>query len=372
MPLPATRQAIGAVAEILRAELTSRTSAVTVDVGRPEAAAGSGGPKFNLFLFEVALDPSLRNHPLDKGQPDPLWLVLRFLLTAFDSGGESDSIDAQHLLGEAMLALQELNYLRPNLAPLVDNPEPLKITLDHADADLLAKLMQGQNDHYRTSIAFQVRPVMLAFTTPASQAPLVRTIGPPGNEGVVVLPTMGPVVTSVDPERFEAGAQLTITGLDLAADNVEVLFNSTPVAPDHVQPDRVLVTVPATLSAGSYLIRVARLLPSGRRFSSNPALGRLVPTLVSATVPNPLGVSGPNRFGLLRLNGSRLGGPDDSIFVSFYRGSVALTMEVQGTAAQTNLDVDVPLESAIPAGDYLIILRVNGEQAIESPEVNWT
>ena len=32
----------------------------------------------------------LRNMPLDEGQQPPLWLVLRFLMTAFDGDGKSD------------------------------------------------------------------------------------------------------------------------------------------------------------------------------------------------------------------------------------------------------------------------------------------
>ena len=373
MPLALTREAVGALAELLRAELTSRTSAVTVDVGRPEASVGSAGPKFSLFLYQVEFDAHLRNRPLDSGQPTPLWLILRYLLTPFDVNGDSDSIGAQRLLGEGLLALQELNFLEPATAPLVDNPEPLKITFDMADADLLSKTMQGNNERYRMSIAFQVRPVMLAFTSPASQAPLVKTVGPPGAEGVIVVPSLGPVVDSVKPERFEAGQQLTIAGRDLGGDTQEVSFDSTAVTPDEIRQDRILVTVPGTLPAGSFLIRVARVLPSARRFSSNPCLGHLLPTLTSAAIPNPLDASGIDRSGLLRLAGARLGSPDDMIFVSFYRGgSVALTLEATGTATQTSLDVTVPPEQAIHAGLYRIILRVNGEQAINSPEVNWS
>jgi len=372
MPLASTRQAIGAVAELLRSELTTRTSAVTVDVGRPEAAAGNAGPKFNLFLYQVNFDGSLRNHPLDRGQPPPLWLVARFLLTAFDATGESDTSDALRLLGEGMIALQELNFLEPATPPLVDNPEPLKVTFDQADAELLSKIMQGQNERYRMSVAFQVRPVMLAFTSPASQAPLVLTVGPPGQEGVVVLPSLGPMVYSVKPEKFEVGQQLTITGRDLSSDLVEVTFDDAGVAPDDVRQDQALVTVPATLSAKAYLIRVTYVLPASHRFASNPVLGHLLPTVTAANIPAPLGVSGPNRFGTLQLSGSRLGGPTDTIFVSFFGGSgVALTIEATGTAPQTTLSVTVPADRAILAGAYLILVRVNGEQALNAPQVNW-
>jgi hypothetical protein len=85
-----------------------------------------------------------------------------------------------------------------------------------------------------------------------------------------------------------------------------------------------------------------------------------------------LTASDTDLYGLLRLTGDRLGGPDDSIFVSFYQeGTVVLTVEAAGTT-QATLDVNVAADQAIPPGTYRIILRVNGEQAINSPEVSWT
>src|SRR5688572_1681983 len=141
MALSDSKTAIGAVSELLRGQLIARTAATTVDVGRPETAAGGSGPKFNLFLYQVAVDGFLRHQPLDEGQQPPLWLVLHYLLTAFDTGSESDSINAHNLLGDGMLALQELNFLYPTVVALSENPEPLKITLDSADVELLSNIM---------------------------------------------------------------------------------------------------------------------------------------------------------------------------------------------------------------------------------------
>src|SRR5262245_51411934 len=124
MPLADSRSAIGAVGQMLQAQLAARTSVGITDIGRVEAAAtgGSGGPKFNLFLYQVDIDGFLRNTPLDAGQRPPVWLTLRYLLTAFDAGRESDSVEAHALLGEGMLALGELNYQRPAALALAENP----------------------------------------------------------------------------------------------------------------------------------------------------------------------------------------------------------------------------------------------------------
>ena len=73
----------------------------------------------------------------------------------------------------------------------------------------------------------------------------------------------------------------------------------------------------------------------------------------------------------VNLTGARLGGVDDSIFVAFYQnGTVAQMLEAAGTALQTSLSVNVT--TPLDQGVYFIILRVNGEQAQNSPEVNWS
>src|SRR5437879_2840679 len=115
MTLAKTGGAIAAVTQTLRERLTAFLgSAVNrVTVGRPEPPSSAGESRLNLFLYEIHLDEHLRNESLDEGQPPPLWLVLRYLMTAFDEGGDSDSTDAHEILGEGMRALDALNYLQP-------------------------------------------------------------------------------------------------------------------------------------------------------------------------------------------------------------------------------------------------------------------
>src|SRR5829696_3708248 len=120
MALSDTGKAIGAVTDALRDRLDTR-SGIHVTVGRPEK--DQGGTRLNLFLYEVVFDPSLKNEPLDEGQPPPLWLVLKYLLTAFDDLKESDSIQAYEYLGRGLGALQSLNYLSTTT---ITNPDYLK------------------------------------------------------------------------------------------------------------------------------------------------------------------------------------------------------------------------------------------------------
>lgn len=374
MALADSKSAIGAVSELLKSQLTVNTMATTVDIGRPEGAANTEGPKFNLFLYQVDIDGHLRNLPLDEGQAPPVWVVLHYLLTAFDSDKESDSIAAHKLLSEGMLALQELNFIEPISLELKDNPEPLAVTFDTADSELLSKVMQGTDEKYRVSIGFQIRPVMIAPTTPPGYALPVTSVGPPPDEGVVVIPSLGPKLETLEPEKFEAGDEITLAGIDIGTQIEEIRLGTTPFGVTAAKPGEIKAKIAADtdLSPGSYPVTAVRKLPGDQVMTSNALLGHLLPSLATATpgaVTNTAGmVSGP-----LTLTGHHLGKQGDSIFVAFYRnGNVALMVEATGAAAQTSLNVSVSIDDALPEGDYFIILRVNGEQAKNAPKVDWT
>jgi len=383
MALAESKEAIGAVSSLLKYRLIDQTSVTEVSVGRLEKAAksdASAPKKFNLFLYQVDMDASLRNIPLDAGQATPIWLVLRYLLTAFDDEEESDSIEAHKLLGEGMLALQELNYIEPKNTEteLLDNPEPLKITFDSADAELLSKIMQGSDEKYRISAAFQVRPVMIAPTVAPSYALPVKTIGPPGNEGVAVLPSMGPVLDAIDPVRFEAGEQIVLQGSDLAG-VTKIRMGGEFISVSFGTANQLTATVPVSiiLSAGSYMVQAVRMMPSGRESGSNAVLGQLLPSLTTAVASGQSTDGDGNVSGQLALSGEKLGGENDSIYIAFYRnGKTGLMLEAIGTGSQTSLNVTVSADQArtakLKAGTYFIILRVNGEQANDFPSVDWT
>lgn len=373
MPLAATHEAIGSVSEALRAQLELRTS-LLVTVSRPDTAAeAESAPKLNLFLYQIDFDPFLKNQSLQPGEPAPLWLVLRYLVTAFDSSQDSDSIAAHRLLARGLAGLQEMNMLWPTVPALLDNPEPLKLTFDAADTELLSRLMQGSDEKFRISAAFQVRPVLIAPDLMPEFAPPVLSVGPPGAQGVVVLPTLGPRIKRITPTRFEADALIELSGdgLNSGIDLVHLGALDLPVSA--AREGAVQARVPAlpTISAGDHAVAVSRPLPSGRRMTSNLLAATLLPTLNTAVV-GPLTPSGANLIGAVTVSGQRLGGVDDAIFVAFYRdGQVRLNLEVAGSVAQTGLLVTVDAAHALPAGRYYLILRVNAAQATRTPEVVW-
>lgn len=384
MSLTASKEAIGAVSDLLKAQLASKTGINAVSVGRPEDAskAASTGSSFNIFLYQVGIDGTLRNRPLDAGQAPPVWLVLYYLLTAFD-GAESDSINAHKLLGRGMVALNAMNVMRPDAtnAALSSNPDPLRITFDEADVELLSKIMPGSEEKYRISAAFQVRPVMLASTdSPPAYAPPVKTIGKPlpapqMYEGVTVLPSMGPQVSAIEPERFTAGQQIVLSGTDLAGyDQILVGASSYPATAS--AEGKLSATIPPadTISAGAYPVCVARTLPDGHTLSSNAVAGHLLPLVSAVNLAGPLTPVMGRLSGSFVVQGSQLGGPDAATYAALYlHGQAQLLLEPQPGGTATMLTFEVTDRQALPPDpNYRVILRVNGEQALEAPVLSWT
>jgi len=386
MTLADSGTAIGAVTRLLQDHLIRR--GFEVSIGKPEdAAENDTTAKLNLFLYETAFDPHLRNLPLRDGELPPLWLVLKFLLTAFDAAESSDTAAAHDLLGRGMSALHELNFLR--LDPLValnvrlaleNNPEPLKLTFDESNVDLLSKIMQGSDERYRLSVAFQLRPVMIVPGSLPRGSLLVGvdySTAPEtiiGRDGVQidVIPSMGARLDRVEPERFEAGATLRLFGDDVSGSDMEVVLGDVMLSIVERRVDRLVVTAEGspgtpiasgtTLSAGEMPLVVRRRLSPTRTRTSNLLAARLLPTLNSAAL-----VAGD-----LQLQGLLLGDDTDDVIVLFYRESDGVTVHLFDTvttaADQQTLTV-AGAGAAVPAGSYRVILRVNNQQSKASPSV---
>jgi hypothetical protein len=386
MTLADSGTAIGAVTRLLQDHLIRR--GFEVSIGKPEdAAENDTNAKLNLFLYETAFDPHLRNMPLRDGDLPPVWLVLKFLLTAFDATENSDTAAAHDLLGRGISALHELNFLRldPLVTPnvrlaLENNPEPLKLTFDESNVDLLSKIMQGTDERYRLSMAFQMRPVMIVPGSLPRASLLVgvdyttapETIIGPDGVRTAVIPSMGAQLDRVEPDRFETGATLTLFGTDLSGSDMEVVLGDVMLTIVERRVDRLVVTAEGspgtpiasgtTLSAGETPLVVRRRLSSSRTRTSNLLLARLLPTLTSATIV------GAN----LQLQGLLLGDATDDVIVLFYRESDGVTTHmfdtVTAAADQKTLTV-VGAAVGVPAGNYRVILRVNNQQSKVSPSV---
>jgi len=402
MALADSGRAIGAVTRLLREHLVRRSFAVSV--GKPEDAADTdANAKLNLFLYEATFDASLRNVSLNYSQP-PLWLALKYLLTAFDDGESSDSADAHELLGRGLAALHELNFLRLDAGvattvrlALENNPEPLKITFDETPPDLVSKIMQGTDEKFRLSAAFQVRPVMIVPNEPPTFSLLVGvdyTSAPPsiiGRDGVglAVLASLGPRLEQVRPSTFEIDDTITITGEDLHISGLECWLAGAQLLIVGQQPEQLTVRVEGAqssdmpegpiaaggmISAGEHPLLVKQLMPNRRYRASNLLVARLRPVVATA---------GLDGAGVLTINGTLLGTWDDDLIVAVLQdGAVVRVFEtgLQPPPPSANLTV-VPstdqhtltiagVGAALAAGTYQVAVRVNGQQARLSPAIS--
>ena len=369
LPLPGT--AIGAVTKLLQDHLLALTFDVTV--GKPEdAAAKKGNAKLNLFLYETAFDGHMRSYSLRDGEEPPLWMILKYLLTAFDDDEKSDTIEAHELLGQGVSALHDANFLT-----LQGNLEPLRLTFDEATADLLSKIMQGTDERYRLSVAFQVRPVAIATAAEPHAALLVGidyTTAPEtiiGKDGIAidVLPSLGPRLASVEPARFENGEHIEIRGADLNDNAIEVVLGGTVLTILERRPDRIVATVegsPGTpiadgtaTSAGEHPLTARRRLSPTRTRSSNLLAARLLPTVTGANFA----------AGTLTINGRLLGTGHDDVVVAFYQEGITVRLFDAVTPAANQQTLTVTGITGVPPGQYRVILRVNNQQAKASPTV---
>lgn len=386
MALADTAQAIGVATSLLRNRLLARAGVSNVTVGRVEPTNNQPSNRLNLFLYEAMFDPSLKNVSLDRGQLPPIWLVLKYLMTAFDSNKDTDSEESHKHLGRGIRALQELSYLpltglpANELRVLTDNPEPLKITFDEIPSELLSRLAQGPEEKYRFSVGFQVRPVMIAIPEPPSYSLLVgidyeasREIGEDGIR-IPVIPSMGPVLTEASPSKFEVNSLLTLAGSALDLSGLAVRLGPAELAVTAQRPDSLQCRLDGNIagggviSAGSHTLSAVQTLPTGRRRTSNLLIADLIPTLTSvAFAPSAgLGVRGT-----LTLTGVLLGRQNDDIIVALYQDGKVTKMFDELTAApgQNQLQLAITRSQAISEGKYRVILRVNGQQAQASPEV---
>lgn len=394
MALADTGKAIGAVSQLLRDRLLARLAGTVsnVRIGKPEMSGeGITNPRLNLFLYEIQIDSHLRNRSLDPGQSTPLWLVLKYLLTAFDEAGDSDSIESHEYLGEGMRVLQELSFLPLISLPpdvfqaLNPNPEALKITFDPTSSELISKLMQGAEEKYRCSVGFEVRPVMIATAELSSYSLLVGVdyvndtiIGAKGIQ-IPVLPSMGPKIDAIAPLKIShplpavfpdtpQPSILTIRGNNLALSNLTVRLGPVELPIVAKSPDTLKCELNGNIrdgtviSAGSHPVCVVESLPNGKARSSNLLVASLLPVITGAAFSD----------GNLNLEGFLLGKASDDVFVALYQNGKTVRVfdkfvEMEpDIPAQTQLQVEITDPSP---GTYRVILRVNGQQAQNSPEV---
>jgi hypothetical protein len=149
-----------------------------------------------------------------------------------------------------------------------------------------------------------------------------------------------------------------LTILEQHPERLRVRVEGTPPAP---------ITSGATLSAGELSLVVRRRLSPTRVRSSAPQLARLLPTVTAAgLVGGDLQVSGR-----LLGRGPLQAGTDDVVVALFRNGVTVRLFDGVADASDQNLLIVPGVAAAgLDPGAYLVIVRVNNQQARVSPMLN--
>jgi hypothetical protein len=337
-----------------RVETPPNIASVPVTISTPQAdpdAAPTAEPtRLNLFLYRVTENGNLKNqespgrgHPATYGHP-PLCLDLHYLLTAYGSSDENGFLNesrAHLVLGSAMHVLHDYAVLtervvtvrppsgEPVLDPiLLEQPEPIRLTLEPLSLDDLTKVWTALALPYRLSAAYEVR---VARIESGRARRVVRPVGEPPAAGprVLVATLRSPRITNLRVHRQDSasgtespspyvrvGDTLILHGDDLdgAGANVRLGGLLVPVAtaearraevvvPDADLPGGVPIPEQRRLQPGPQPVSVLVAFPGlpGRAVPSNNAVVMLVPqvstlTFDAAAVPRTLTVGGTRLF----------------------------------------------------------------------------
>lgn len=403
-----SNKAIGAVTELIIQKLSEAPNALTVELGFPRI---DPEPTMYLLLYEIEFDPSLRNVPLDEGQPAPIWLTLKYLLTAYGSNTTEQKYTPYDNIGKAIQTLQALNYLNhqdlssiddDHVDALKNNPEPLKITFDKAPLDAISKILGTVNEKYQCSVCFQVRPVMITLHAMPSYSLLVgvdytsgEIIGEKGVSPIVEImgiPTIkeigiesenndDEVIRTSSIEFDNTTKKVVILGSNLDKPNLRIRLGSETFLPDTTSSPNYnrldWIVNDAQVSAGSFPLTIEETKTENSEVSvrsvSNAKIIHFVPYLDGADLtPNS---TNPDT---IVLSGTLLGSEEDAITVAFYEEGKD---HEQGEIVQVYTNFESSdcypdqrtLKIRIPenfSGKYRLILRVNSQQARKSPEVD--
>jgi hypothetical protein len=222
----------------------------------------------------------------------------------------------------------------------------------------------------------------------------IEIIGEAGIQ-IAVIPSLGPVISSIQPSKFEVGSEVVIKGSDLHLSGLSVSLGPIDLPVISQTTDTLTFEVDNTIatgdaiSPGSYAVAVVQTLPSGKRRFSNALVGNLLPTLNTAVIaagnltvnPAPPPPDPQTAFATIDLDGVLLGKPDDDCFLALYRDGETVrlfdTFTDEATPAppppvpaQSEKTLEMTIDDSVPVGDYLVIYRVNGQQALHSPTVS--
>lgn len=258
--------ALGAVSRSLRTQLINGMEIepeVGVTLLAPDEKAAIGR-RINLFLYQLAEHPHLRNAGphLRPGTVDvldgpPLSLVLSYLMTAYAANdAATGNAEAHAVLGEAMRVFHEQPVIPAEALDdeLDEAAEKLQIIPVPLDPEKLSRVWSTFDAPYRLSVAYEVSVVQLdqSPATSSRMAKRVRTIGVPQ----VRAPYRSPRLSGLTPLSGPAGTLATVTGEHLEGWRATVTVSGLAAASLPLTGDTFEFAVPADLPPGFHQVRV--------------------------------------------------------------------------------------------------------------------
>jgi hypothetical protein len=347
--------------------------------------------RINLFLFQATENQGWRNHELptrnasgDRITNPPLALDLSYLLTTYGSA----DFHAEVLLGYAMSVFHEMPVFTrdairaaipvpppptlPNAltnADLADQIEQIKIVPQIMSVEEISKIWSALQSQYRPTAVYKAT-VVLIETVKA-----VRPTLPVRQRNIAVLPFENPEIdliqsqaTEADPivadQKILVGYNLVIDGRQLRGDTTLVLIDDEKITPadDKTTAVRIIVPLPADLSAGLHSVRVVHPiafdpdLPNDTRpgVESNVAAFVLSPQI---TTPAPISTP-PNST--LSLGITPAVGRSQRVALLVGGNTISIRPRPIGNPPASTLHFSIP---GLAAGNYLLRVQIDGAES---------
>lgn len=348
---------------------------VTVTTSHPDikSATPPPGPRLNVFLFEIAQNPHLRNDdrtgtPGTGGGLPSLALDLHYLITCFPVVPEDD-LTGHTVLGDALQVLNDHPVIAPAMLrqrgvtagePLVHDAllyetDHLRITIRPRSLEDSMRLWAALKEPIRLSVAISVSVVRLDSRRPGRITEPVRAVS------LQAAPAAIPEITAVEPPRVAVGQYLTIQGFHLGARDSTVLLGPVTLTPLRSAPDGLTVAVPdhPDLQPGTLPLRVLLPGPGG-------GAGALVSNTASVTLV-PLITKVAAQDGRLLIDGQRLYVTGRPCQVQV--GDACFEPD-PATASPTHLEVAL---GALAPSQYAVRVRLDSRDSLPWPplSVQW-
>jgi Pvc16 N-terminal domain len=260
------------------------TFTTATNYGPPMEKSVSTTEAVRVTLLWATPQPTHRNDaphrtPAGAIQPPPLTLSAFLMITTY-GGGELDPAIAYEMLGTILRIFHE----KPVLTLPIDGVGEGTITVTAVPmaADLMEKLFSPLQTKHRPFAVFEVAPVQIRPTLPATTgAPPVK----PGGLRLDVTSRPAPEIVRVTPERQVPGGAVRID-LDLGSSPLgQVTVAGAPVtATPLAGAPAVRVVLPPTLVGGEAPIAVRTNPPPGQ-WAERHAIGLLPPATPTLDAP---------------------------------------------------------------------------------------